>query len=153
MTTAEGARTSIGTHSWLVERPRCKGSLRKWLYASLVLSSVLSLCLLLLRRQEGHDEGQVLAVQFAHRPKTYPTTDQEHQGIRVLYMTASDTTKQYLELWTALQHLVDICNAGYDVDIALQIAAWYDRTTGMEVTVSESFTAPFDRRLDGPLSQ
>lgn len=41
---------------------------------------------------------------------------------RLLFITASYTMEQYLHLWSALSSLLDICNAGWHVEIHLQVA-------------------------------
>jgi hypothetical protein len=40
----------------------------------------------------------------------------------ILFMAASHTMNQYMQLWSTIENLRDICNAGWDVAIHLQIS-------------------------------
>lgn len=43
-------------------------------------------------------------------------------GKKILFMTASYSMKQYMQLWKVIEGYRDICEAGWDVDIAIQVS-------------------------------
>jgi len=96
---------------------------------------LLSLFILILQTVDQKQLVQTLNCATTSHANYPPITKQS-----ILFMAASHSMKQYMQLWKTMETLRDICNAGWNVAIHLQISNGLQTNTSMLNQIKHSLS-------------
>ncbi len=97
----------------------------------------------------NHNDVNFMTIKIPSDPSKFPIPWLAVKKGRILYLAPSYSTTQLLYLWKSLESWRDICEFGWDVDIALQVSNGWNASHPVFTEMQSSL---FCHRIDRPIT-